>query len=110
MSRRQPNRYEHGFECMKCSHGCYECVDDSPCMYSVQVALRLTLLAINGICMVMALGFAVFVFLNWKKKVNKFVSFSFEARMEPPETELKKKKITVKWRIFLEDFLIFQLL
>lgn len=67
--RGEPNSYEDSFECIRCSIGCDECVDDSPCVYSLKVVIRLTLCALNGVIMGVAIAFAVYVGMHWKDKV-----------------------------------------
>jgi len=67
--RGEPNSYEDSFECIRCSTGCDECVDDSPCLYSRKIVIRLTLCALNGVIMGVTVAFAVYVGLHWKDRV-----------------------------------------
>ena len=68
--RGEPNTYEDdSFECIRCSVGCDECVDDSPCVYSLKVEIRLTLCVLNGFIMGVTVVFAVYVGIHWKDKV-----------------------------------------
>ena len=69
MLRGEPNVHEDGFECRRCREGCKECVDDSPCIYSLKIVIRLTLCAVNGFAMVVTIIFAVYVALQWNNKV-----------------------------------------
>lgn len=68
--RGEPNSYEDSFECIRCSIGCDECVDDSPCLYSLKIVIRLTLCALNGVIMGLTVAFAVYVGLHWKDRVG----------------------------------------
>ena len=69
MLRGEPNDYGANFECRRCSEGCDECVDDSPCIYSLRLVIRLTLCAVNGAVMGVTIAFAVYVALHWNDKV-----------------------------------------
>ena len=67
--RGEANSYEDGFECIRCSIGCDECVDDSTCLYSLNIVIRLTLCALNGVIMGVTVAFAVYVGMHWKDRV-----------------------------------------
>ncbi|XP_031552044.1 probable G-protein coupled receptor CG31760 [Actinia tenebrosa] len=63
------NDYDDNFECIKCSEGCTECTDDKPCRYSILHGPRFLLVIIDGVAVLMALGFVVLVILNRDVKV-----------------------------------------
>ena len=67
--RGEPNSYEDSFECIRCSIGCDQCVDDSPCLYSRKIVIRLTLCILNGAIMAVTVAFAVYVGLHWNDRV-----------------------------------------
>lgn len=71
MLRGKPNDYENNFDCRQCSEGCDDCVDGSPCIYTLKIAIRLLLCCLNGTVMVVTIVFAVYVALHWKDKVMK---------------------------------------
>ena len=71
MLRGEPNVYENNFDCRRCSEGCDECVDGSPCIYTLKIVIRLLLCCLNGAVMVLTIVFAVYVALHWKDKVFK---------------------------------------
>ena len=68
--RGEPNSYEEDFECVRCSIGCDECVDDRPCVYSSNIVIRLTLCVVNGLMMGVTVMFAVYVGIHWKDRVR----------------------------------------
>ena len=67
---KQPNQYKNSFECRACSPGCSECVDDSACLFTRFAGLWNGLLGVTGFIVAIVLGFALFVTMNWKNKVN----------------------------------------
>lgn len=67
--RGEPNSYEDSFECVRCSIGCDHCIDDSPCLYSRKIVIRLTLCVLNGAIMGVTVAFAVYVGLHWQDRV-----------------------------------------
>ena len=69
MLRGEPNAYENNFECRQCREGCDECVDDSPCIYTLKIVIRLLLCCVNGAVMIVTIAFAVYVALHWEDKV-----------------------------------------
>ena len=69
MLRGEPNAYENNFECRRCREGCDECVDDSPCTYTLKIVIRLLLCCVNGAVMIVTIAFAVYVALHWEDKV-----------------------------------------
>ena len=71
MLRGESNAYENNFDCRRCSEGCNECVDGSPCIYTLKIVIRLLLCCLNGAVMVLTIVFAVYVALHWKDKVFK---------------------------------------
>ena len=71
MLRGESNAYENNFDCRRCSEGCDECVDGSPCIYTLKIVIRLLLCCLNGAVMVLTIVFAVYVALHWKDKVFK---------------------------------------
>ena len=70
MLRGELNAYENNFECRRCSEGCDECVDDSPCIYTLKIVIRVLLCCVNGVVMVVTIAFAVYVALHWEDKVS----------------------------------------
>ena len=70
MLRGEVNSYEDGFECLACSEGCEDCVDDRACVYSVYTGLRFTLLVINCLAIMLSLVFAIVVYKFWQNKVK----------------------------------------
>ena len=67
--RGDPNSYDEDFECIPCSVGCDECVDDRPCVYSSNIYIRLTLFALNALVICVAVVFAVYVCIHWNERV-----------------------------------------
>ena len=67
--RGDPNSYEEDFECIRCSVGCDECVDDKPCVYSSNSYIRLPLFFLNALVMCVAVAFAVCVGIHWNDRV-----------------------------------------
>ncbi|PFX24932.1 putative G-protein coupled receptor CG31760 [Stylophora pistillata] len=67
--RGDPNSYDEDFECIPCSVGCDECVDDRPCVYSSNIYIRLTLFALNALVICVAVVFAVYVCIHWKERL-----------------------------------------
>ena len=70
MLRGEISSYESDFECLACSEGCEECVDDRACMYSIYTSLRYTLLVINCLAILTSLFFAALVYKYWHNKVK----------------------------------------
>lgn len=70
MLKGEVNSYEDDFECLACSDGCEECVDDSACVYSIYTSLRYALLVINCLVILISLVFAVLVYKYWQNKVK----------------------------------------
>ncbi|KAK3716074.1 hypothetical protein QZH41_007245 [Actinostola sp. cb2023] len=62
--------YETEFECLRCSDGCSECFDDSPCTFSANFPFRISLASINAIVLVMSVGFGVVVCCYTKHKAS----------------------------------------
>ena len=65
-----PNNYHDGFECLKCSEGCTECEDDSPCVYDAQGILWIALIVVDGCMMLLSLVFGMLVFIHRDNKVR----------------------------------------
>ncbi|XP_070575540.1 metabotropic glycine receptor-like [Ptychodera flava] len=70
----QENRYDDYFDCLPCLPGCEECVDGSPCFVEPNTYLRIAIVAINGLPMLLLVGFAVFTFKYKENKVVKAAS------------------------------------
>ena len=70
MLRGEISSYESDFECLACSEGCEECVDDRVCMYSIYTSLRYALLVMNSLAILTSLAFAALVYKYWKNKVK----------------------------------------
>ncbi|CAH3041041.1 unnamed protein product [Pocillopora meandrina] len=75
--RGDPNSYEEDFECIRCSVGCDECVDDKPCVYSSNSYIRLPLFFLNALVICVAVAFAVCVGLHWNDRIFKASSPRF---------------------------------
>ncbi|XP_058971664.2 probable G-protein coupled receptor CG31760 isoform X1 [Pocillopora verrucosa] len=63
-SNKETNFYDDEFKCLPCSEGCDECSDDSPCMYKVNLILRVVLISINTLAAILAIvsGLVVYIF------------------------------------------------
>ena len=63
-SNKETNLYDDEFKCLPCSEGCDECSDDSPCMYKVNLILRVVLISINTLALILAIvsGLVVYIF------------------------------------------------
>lgn len=61
----QSNNYskKNMFECMRCAEGCDECIDDSPCIASLNWVLRTIILALS---MIVICCLPLVVFFTWK--------------------------------------------
>ncbi|KAJ7360629.1 hypothetical protein OS493_015738 [Desmophyllum pertusum] len=77
MLRGEFNSYEDDFECLACSEGCEDCVDDSACVYDIYRALRYALLVINCLAVLFSLAFAALVYKYWQNKIFKASSSRF---------------------------------
>lgn len=62
--KEETNLYDDEFKCLPCSEGCDECSDDSPCMYKVNLILRVVLISINTLALILAIvsGLVVYIF------------------------------------------------
>nr|XP_058971664.1 probable G-protein coupled receptor CG31760 isoform X1 [Pocillopora verrucosa] len=62
--KEETNLYDDEFKCLPCSEGCDECSDDSPCMYKVNLILRVVLISINTLAAILAIvsGLVVYIF------------------------------------------------
>lgn len=63
------NGYKDEFECLACSPGCSECVDSTPCIFSSNLSIRVSLACINVVMMMVAAGFGFAVCIHHKHKV-----------------------------------------
>ena len=70
MLRGEVNLYESNFECLACSEGCEECVDDRACVFSIYTSLRYALLVVNCLVILSSLVFAALVYKYWRNKVK----------------------------------------
>ena len=70
MLRGEVNLYESNFECLSCSEGCEECVDDRACVFSIYTSLRYALLVVNCLVILTSLVFAALVYKYWRNKVK----------------------------------------
>ncbi|XP_032231410.1 probable G-protein coupled receptor CG31760 [Nematostella vectensis] len=61
--------YVNDFECLPCSEGCRECVDDSPCIYTSNAIARIFLETLNAAVIVMAITLGVLIYYYRKHKV-----------------------------------------
>jgi len=77
MMRGENNLYESDFECLACSEGCEECVDDRACVYSIYTSLRYALLVVNCLVILLSLVFAALVYKHWQNKIFKASSPRF---------------------------------
>lgn len=61
---KETNLYDDEFKCLRCSEGCDECSDDSPCMYKVNLISRVVLISINTLAIILAIvsGLVVYIF------------------------------------------------
>lgn len=65
----KPNHYDDKFECQRCSEGCEECADGSPCIYSSKILPRVVFISIDTLSALMAVVFGVLVFVYRERKV-----------------------------------------
>ena len=65
-----PSNYDNSFECKRCSEGCEECKDGSPCAFHVKRLPRIILISIDALSAFMAVVFAVLVFVFRQSKVS----------------------------------------
>ena len=70
MMRGESNLYESDFECLACSEGCEECVDDRACVYSTYTSVRDALLVVNCLVILLSLVLAALVYKYWQNKVK----------------------------------------
>ena len=70
MLRGESNFYEENFECLACSEGCEDCVDDRACVFDIYTTLRYTLLVMNCLVVLISLAFAALVYKYWRNKVK----------------------------------------
>lgn len=58
------NLYDDEFKCLWCSEGCDECLDDSFCMYKVNLILWVVLISINILVIILVIvsGLVVYIF------------------------------------------------
>lgn len=66
----KPNHYDDKFECQRCSEGCEECTDGSPCIYSSKILPRVVFISIDTLSALMAVVFGVLVFVYRERKVS----------------------------------------
>lgn len=64
-----PSNYDDSFECKRCSEGCEECKDGSPCAFHVKLLPRIILISIDALSAFMAVVFAVLVFVFRQSKI-----------------------------------------
>jgi len=97
MLRGEISSYESDFECLECSEGCEECVDDRACMYSIYTSLRYTLLVINCLAILTSLVFAALIYKYWQNKVKtirmelKGLSYQKDQSLSIVSLKLRKK-------------------
>ena len=65
--------YDDEFECVRCSEGCEECSDDSPCVYNVKIIPRVVLITVDALAAVLAIVTGVVVFVFRESKVMLFI-------------------------------------
>lgn len=62
--------YDHNFDCVRCSEGCEECTDGSPCVYNVKFLPRVVLISVDALAALMAVVVGVVVFILRESKVS----------------------------------------